>query len=101
MPENEKEPKSCHLCGVEAIDECVSEKKHIPFDETLAPCLYCVRNVSKRDANVRADFYDEEWTLDVDRSPILEDPDPQEQKLLRTLHAIVNGGEKIASIAAV
>ena len=96
MPENEKEPKSCHNCGVEAIDECVGEKRHLPFDETLPPCVYCVRNASKRDAPVRMDFYDEIWTLDTDRSPILEDPDPRERKFLKTLHAIVNGGEKVA-----
>jgi hypothetical protein len=93
LTEKRKEPKSCHDCGLEAIDECESEKQHIPFDENLAPCLYCVRNVTERDAPVRADFYNEQWTLDVDRSPILEDPDPTEQKLLRTLHIIVNGGD--------
>jgi hypothetical protein len=90
MPKTQKEPKSCHDCGCEAIDNCESEKKHIPFDETLPPCLYCTRNVTERDGNVRADFYDETWTLDSDRSPIIEDPDPTEQKLLRTLHILVN-----------
>jgi hypothetical protein len=95
LPEKQEAVKSCHDCGVEAIDECVSENKHIPFDETLPPCVCCVRNTAERDANVRADFYDEIWTLDVDRSPILEDPDLQGQKLLKTLHAIMNGGEKL------
>jgi hypothetical protein len=96
MPEKKKEVQSCHLCGVEAIDECEMHEGHIPFDETLPPCVYCVRNASKRDAPVRMDFYDKMWTLESDRTPILEDPDPQEQKLLKTLHAIVNGGEKVA-----
>ena len=96
MPKTQKQDKSCHDCGCEAIDNCESENKHLPFDETLPPCLYCVRNVTERTANVRADFYNSMWTLDVDRSPILEDATPQEQKLLKTLHIIMNGGEKVA-----
>jgi hypothetical protein len=37
-----------------------------------------------------ADFYDEMWILESDRTPTIEDADPQEQSLLKLLHGIVN-----------
>ena len=102
MPETQKEAKTCHQCGVEAIDECQSENKHMPFDENLAPCKFCVRNHNRPKVSVIADFYDEMWTLDVDRTPIIEDvTSPHQQSILKILHAITTGerfygGEKFA-----
>jgi len=93
MPKNRKEAKNCHDCGLEAIDECESGKGHIPADETLLPCVYCVRNLTERETPMRFDFWDEQWTRLADRTPIIENPDPVEQNLLRTLHNFVNGGK--------
>jgi hypothetical protein len=101
MPEIRREVKSCHRCGVEAIDNCVAENKHIPFSETLPPCKFCVRNKNRPKVSVIADFYDKMWTLDTDRTPIIEDPDVKERSLLKILHAMTTGerfygGEQLA-----
>jgi hypothetical protein len=85
-PEKLKEVKTCHDCGLEAFDECESEKRHIPADENLAPCKFCSRNPVKVGWY---DFYEEQWTLDTARNPILEDPDPHAVTLLKTLHQIL------------
>ena len=93
MPENRKEAKSCHQCGFEAIDYCEMRKGHIPADENLAPCRFCTRNRNRPKVNVIADFYSETWTLDTEKTPIIEDPDQHERELLKILHAFMNGGE--------
>jgi hypothetical protein len=92
MPEKRKYPKSCHECGVEAIDACETRGEHLPFDENLAPCRFCARNRKKpKDVNIVADFHSETWTLDAEKTPMIEDPDPHEQQLLKILHAIITG----------
>jgi hypothetical protein len=98
MPENQKEWKHCHDCGLEAIDDCVSANKHIPDDENFAPCVYCVRNrLDHKPTNWRADFHDEMWIRESDCSPTIQDVGPHEQSLLRTLHIILTeGSEKVA-----
>ena len=96
MPEKKKEVKSCHDCGLEAIDDCETEKRHIPYDETLPPCRFCVRNSAKPLRAVTTDFYDEMWILESDKTPIIEDPDPHERELLRYLHEIDEIGSLIA-----
>jgi hypothetical protein len=98
MPETEKEPQSCHMCGLESFTDCEDEDRqiHIPDAENLPPCKFCVRNkYSPRYAKKaeRLDFFSETWTRYEDRSPIIEDPDPHEQNLLKCLHALI-GGEK-------
>jgi hypothetical protein len=92
LRENEKEAKSCHQCGLEAIDDCETENKHIPFSETLPPCRFCVRNRKRPKVSMIADFWDEMWTLDTDKTPIIEDSDPHDQNLLKLLHDIIGGG---------
>lgn len=94
MAEKQKEPKNCHQCGLEAIDECQSENKHIPYGENLAPCKFCFRNANGPKVSAVADFYDEMWTLDTDRTPIIEDPDSHDQTLLELLQKM-EGGEGI------
>jgi hypothetical protein len=94
LPETRKEAKTCRDCGLEAIDDCESQNIHIPDDENSAPCKFCTRNRYNR-SKVVADFYDEVWTRDSDRAPIIEDADePHERLLLRILHGITEGGEK-------
>jgi hypothetical protein len=61
-------------------------KGHIPADENLVPCCYCLRNTNKAKVAAIADFYDEQWCRDANKNPILEDPDPDQQKLVRFLH---------------
>jgi hypothetical protein len=95
LAEKQKELKTCHQCGLEAIDDCVTENKHIPFDENLAPCKFCTRNPTPPKSTVVADFYDEMWTLDTDKTPIIEDADdPHERLLLKMLHDLTEGGGK-------
>lgn len=95
MAKIQKQGKNCHECGLEAIDPCETGKGHIHDDENLAPCVYCVRNrLEHTRTNCRADFYSETWTGESDKTPIMQDPDPHEQTLLRTLHNH-NGGEVI------
>lgn len=86
MPKNQKEAKSCHDCGLEAFDDCETSKRHIPADETMAPCKFCSRNPV---AVGWYDFYDEQWTLDTEGNPIIEDPTPHAVTLLKILHKIV------------
>jgi hypothetical protein len=88
MPRNQKELRNCHECGLEAFDECESQNKHVPADETLAPCKFCSRNPA---AVGWYDFYEEQWTLDTVGNPIIEDPDPHAVTLLKTLHGIIQG----------
>lgn len=56
-PEN----KSCHGCGLEAIDDCIASKgkKHIPALDSLFPCSQCVRNPTIKDR------WDERWIYDA------------------------------------
>jgi hypothetical protein len=96
MPKIKKEPKTCHDCGLEAIDECEMHEGHVPYNEILPPCVFCTRNTSERNIQVRTDFYREQWTLDAYRSPILEDATPQDVRLLKLLHILINGGERVA-----
>jgi len=84
----QKEPLTCHNCGLEAIDECETGQGHFPFDESALPCRYCKRNPKPQ--RVVTDFYSETWTLLSDKTPTIEDPDPHEQQLLRFLHEIVD-----------
>jgi hypothetical protein len=86
LAEKQKELKSCHQCGLEAIDDCESWNKHIPYGENLAPCKFCVRNCQRIKIPWVMDFYDKMWTLDTDRTPIIEDPDRHERNLLLLLH---------------
>jgi len=79
----EKEPKTCHDCGLEAIDECESGKGHIPFDEHRAPCKFCERNYGTED--IMTDFYSENWTLDDKGKPMFDDPTMRDRALLRLL----------------
>lgn len=104
MPENKKELKNCHECGLEAIDDCETRNIHIPADENSAPCCYCVRNLERHKLKkvwgaprVRGrrysepDFFDEQWTRDAQKKPIIEDtPTPRERTLLQCLHGLTN-----------
>jgi len=92
LAKKRKEARTCHDCGLEAIDDCEGEKRHIPSDETLLPCSCCVRNPEKHRLKTlwRADFYSETWTRESDKTPVIEDPNPHECELLRTLHLIIN-----------
>jgi hypothetical protein len=99
MPEKRKEVKTRHDCGLEALDDCESDFRHIPSDETLPPCKYCLRNTNPaKNSKMLGDFWDEMWILESDKTPTIENPDPIEQSLLKLLHGIVNaqGGEKVA-----
>jgi hypothetical protein len=91
MPEKRKEAKTCHACGLESLDDCETDFRHIPSDENLAPCKYCVRNPKpSKDAKMCTDFHDEMWILESDKTPTIEDADPIQQVLLKLLHGIVN-----------
>lgn len=96
MPENRKEAKSCHDCGLESLGDCENRNKHIPVDENSPPCKFCTRNRKKPEgvSLFISDFYSEAWTLsegsDSHWSPLIEDPDPQEQALLKLLQGVVN-----------
>lgn len=91
MPENQKEARTCHNCGLESLGDCENRHAHIPVDEKSPPCEFCARNPDKAKTAVIADFYSENWVLsfglDKHYSPIIEDPDATEQKLLKFLHA--------------
>lgn len=90
MPKNEKEARTCHDCGLEALEECEANFGHFPADETLLPCSCCVRNPKKQKTLWRADFWDKQWMRDSEKTPILEGPTtPHEKTLLETLHLIV------------
>jgi hypothetical protein len=95
MPENRKELRSCHDCGLESLGDCENQNKHIPVDENSPPCKFCTRNsyISENTRNL-TDFFSEAWTLshgaDGHWSPLIEDANPVEQDLLRRLHALVN-----------
>jgi hypothetical protein len=95
MPEIKKEAESCHNCGLESLGDCEERSVHRPVDEKSPPCKFCARNPDKAKTAVIADFYSENWVLSfgLDKkheehwSPIIEDPDAAEQKLLKFLHA--------------
>ena len=82
------ERKTCHKCGLEAIDECETGQGHFPYDETKIPCCYCKRNPKHQ--RPITDFYSETWTLLSDGTPTIEDPDPHERNLLRFLHEAIS-----------
>jgi hypothetical protein len=90
--------KTCHDCGLEAIDPCETGKGHIPDDENLAPCVYCTRNyLDHTPTNWRADFHDPNWIRKSDRSPTIQDLIPHSCGLLQTLRLIQNEeSEKLA-----
>ena len=92
MSKKEKEPKTCHECGLENWDACedTTPSTHVPDNENFAPCVYCVRNPKSHKQRWIADFFSEMWTRDSDHTPIIENPDSDECALLRTLHLIVN-----------
>lgn len=96
MPENRKEPKSCHDCGLENLGDCENRDKHIPIDENSPPCKFCSRNqiLHELQSNVATDFFSEAWTLsegaDGHWSPLIEDANPLERVLLRRLHTLMN-----------
>lgn len=105
MPENEKELKNCHECGLEAIDDCETQNIHIPADENSAPCCHCIRNTQRHKPKKvwgahhlqgrpysEPDFFDEQWTRDSQKNPIIEDiTTPHERFLLQYLHGLMNG----------
>ena len=94
MSKKEKELKTCHECGLEDWDSCEDHtpSTHLPDNENLTPCMYCVSNSKRTQQRWIADFYCEMWTRsgDKDYTPMIEDPDPDECALLRTLHLIIN-----------
>jgi hypothetical protein len=93
MPEKRKETRNCHDCGLEAFDSCEESLEHIPFDESLPPCKYCLRNPNPaKDAKMLTDFWDEMWFLESDKSPALEDPNKAQRILLELLHGVVQAG---------
>jgi hypothetical protein len=57
-----------------------------------------VRNHNRPEANIITDFHSETWTLDSDKSPIIEHPDPHEPRLLNLLQHFISGGTKFAEI---
>lgn len=91
MPENKQRTKSCHDCGLEDLDACETKNIHrSSLEPDQLPCRACVRNP---EAIGWYDFYDEQWTgmlEDGKLNPFIEDPDPQEQGLLRVFHTLVN-----------
>jgi hypothetical protein len=91
MLRKRKEAKTCHECGLEALEECESNFGHMPSDESLLPCSCCTRNPKLISllTSWRSDFFSEQWTRDSDRTAIIETPTPHEVDLLRTLHLIV------------
>ena len=100
MLEKRKEAQNCHLCGLENFDACEDGSVHKPaLEKNELPCASCARNPDV--IGGRFDFYDEQWTREFTAKNglgkcFIEDPDPQEQELLRNLHKIVNqGGEKL------
>lgn len=100
MPETKKEPQTCHLCGLEDFDACEDKSVHRPaLEKGEAPCSVCARNPDM--IGNKFDFHDEQWTREFTAKHglgecFIEDPDPQEQELLKNLHKIVNeGGEKL------
>jgi hypothetical protein len=86
MPKNKKEAKTCHECGLEDIDACESANTHRSSRPSQTPCVFCIRNPEKVGWY---DFYEEQWTLNVNGMPILEDADPHGVTLLKTLRGIV------------
>ena len=40
------EHKTCHGCGLEAIDDCIASKgkKQMPALASINPCAECIRN---------------------------------------------------------
>ena len=75
--------KTCDRCGLEAADN--PDK---PYDPFKIPCRFCKRN-PQAESRV-SDFFSETWCLDDDNTPIIEQPDPHEQALLRLMHDLVN-----------
>lgn len=79
----QKQPKTCHDCGLEAIDECEGDRQHLPFDEDKAPCKYCERNLKSE--NIASDFFSENWILNANQKPIFDDPTKRDEALLDLL----------------
>lgn len=101
MPEKLKAVKNCHLCGLEAIDNCQTQNKHIPDDETLTPCVFCVRNPLTKLTKWRLDAYSQVWYREADKNPRIDDPDPHERSILTLLNLITNEvSEKLAEVGA-
>jgi hypothetical protein len=91
MPENRKEARNCHLCGLESLGDCEERSAHRPVDEKSPPCKFCSRNQYSR-GKIVADFYSENWVLsfglDKHYSASIEDPQNSHERLLLTfLHA--------------
>ena len=100
MPKKEKETRTCHECGLEDWNACedTTPSRHLPDNENLAPCRFCLRNPKRPQNRWTVNLYCETWTRsgDKDFTAEISDPDPHEQALLRTLHLIVN--ESVAQV---
>jgi hypothetical protein len=94
MPKKSFKERTCHDCGLEAIDLCEESRKHFPAEEFKLPCNCCVRNPLKMKTLWRADFYHEQWRLDANKNPCFDDADidPRAHELLRTMHLIMLEG---------
>jgi hypothetical protein len=79
----QKQPKTCHDCGLEAIDECETGQGHFPYDQNAPPCKFCERNFKTE--NIVTDFYSENWTLASDKTPMFDDLTPRDKALLGLL----------------
>lgn len=88
MPKNQKEAKSCHDCGLEDINAC-ENSKHRSSRPLEVPCRFCLRNPESIGSYDFYDFYDEQWTLNARRDPIIEDPTPHGVELLKTMRQII------------
>jgi hypothetical protein len=86
MAKKRKEAKSCHECGLEDINRCEFEFAHRSSRPSQTPCVFCLRNPEKVGWY---DFYHEQWTLNANGTPILEDPTPSDVCMLKTLRGIV------------
>ena len=74
---------TCEECGLANAD---NEKE--PANPIGLPCRFCRRN--GKAVKPVTDFHSETWLLNSRNEPIIEDPDPHEQNILRFLHEIVN-----------
>jgi len=84
----DKPKLSCHNCGLEAVDDCETEGKHIPATPDKPPCRFCERN---READGEVfDFHSETWVLEQVSygmfEATIEDPNKHEQLLLNVAH---------------
>jgi hypothetical protein len=79
----QKQPKTCHNCGLEAIDDCDNNGQHIPSDGERAPCKFCERNLTSE--TIASDFWNENWILDANGNAKFDDIGKVEEALLDLL----------------